>query len=123
MNPDVYRGPWGGANCRDSPVQTDRSCSCQPGQCMVSNQSNRQTNSLPNNQSNWQPDSQAQKLHKQFVKQPVKQAKQTTRQSEKNRQVCSEQTGKLTTPQTVNTPQNNVSNSQTIHQYKNNRMV
>ncbi|ELU14692.1 hypothetical protein CAPTEDRAFT_204434 [Capitella teleta] len=33
MNPDVYRGPWGGKNCRDSPIQTDRSCDCQPGQC------------------------------------------------------------------------------------------
>ena len=21
MNADVYRGPWGGAHCRDSPVQ------------------------------------------------------------------------------------------------------
>ena len=28
MNPDVYKGIWGGANCRDSPVQTDRKCNC-----------------------------------------------------------------------------------------------
>lgn len=33
MNPDVYRGPWGGKNCRDSPVQTNRDCNCQAGQC------------------------------------------------------------------------------------------
>ncbi|KAJ8975709.1 hypothetical protein NQ317_018983 [Molorchus minor] len=28
MNPNVYRGLWGGNKCRDSPVQTDRTCSC-----------------------------------------------------------------------------------------------
>uniref|UniRef100_A0A803YGA3 Alanine--glyoxylate aminotransferase 2, mitochondrial n=1 Tax=Meleagris gallopavo TaxID=9103 RepID=A0A803YGA3_MELGA len=28
MLPDVFRGPWGGSNCRDSPVQTVRRCSC-----------------------------------------------------------------------------------------------
>ena len=28
MNPDPYRGPWGGGHCRDSPVQTERSCGC-----------------------------------------------------------------------------------------------
>lgn len=33
MNPDVYRGPWGGANCRDSTIQTDRTCDCAPGTC------------------------------------------------------------------------------------------
>lgn len=33
MNPDPYRGLWGGANCRDSLVQTDRSCACAEGQC------------------------------------------------------------------------------------------
>lgn len=32
MNPDVYRGPWGGANCRDSPVQADRECPCPEGE-------------------------------------------------------------------------------------------
>ena len=30
MNPDPYRGPWGGGHCRDSPVQTDRTCGCPP---------------------------------------------------------------------------------------------
>lgn len=30
MNPDPYRGVWGGSKCRDSPVQTDRSCACGP---------------------------------------------------------------------------------------------
>lgn len=29
MNPDVYRGLWGGSKCRDSPVQADRSCDCE----------------------------------------------------------------------------------------------
>lgn len=33
MNPDPYKGLWGGSNCRDSPVQADRSCSCGVGQC------------------------------------------------------------------------------------------
>ncbi|KAM9450639.1 alanine--glyoxylate aminotransferase 2, mitochondrial isoform 1-T2 [Clarias gariepinus] len=33
MCPDVFRGPWGGSYCRDSPVQTVRECSCSPGQC------------------------------------------------------------------------------------------
>lgn len=33
MNPDVYRGPWGGKHCRDSPVQTLRDCDCAVGQC------------------------------------------------------------------------------------------
>ncbi|XP_050295112.1 alanine--glyoxylate aminotransferase 2, mitochondrial [Anthonomus grandis grandis] len=28
MNPDVYKGLWGGNCCRDSPVQADRSCDC-----------------------------------------------------------------------------------------------
>ncbi|KAJ8944322.1 hypothetical protein NQ318_016129, partial [Aromia moschata] len=32
MNPDVYRGIWGGNKCRDSPIQTDRACSCS-GEC------------------------------------------------------------------------------------------
>ncbi|KAJ7382147.1 alanine--glyoxylate aminotransferase 2 [Desmophyllum pertusum] len=36
MNPDVYQGPWGGANCRDSIAQTDRTCNCPAGQCMAS---------------------------------------------------------------------------------------
>ncbi|KAH8405332.1 hypothetical protein KR222_005706, partial [Zaprionus bogoriensis] len=33
MNPDPYQGIWGGAACRDSPVQTSRSCSCSGGSC------------------------------------------------------------------------------------------
>ncbi|XP_053954174.1 alanine--glyoxylate aminotransferase 2, mitochondrial isoform X3 [Anastrepha ludens] len=28
MNPDPYMGIWGGAACRDSPIQTDRKCDC-----------------------------------------------------------------------------------------------
>ncbi|KAM4639017.1 alanine--glyoxylate aminotransferase 2, mitochondrial isoform 5-T5 [Amazona ochrocephala] len=28
MLPDVFRGPWGGSHCRDSPVQTVRKCIC-----------------------------------------------------------------------------------------------
>ena len=28
MNPDPYKGIWGGANCRDCQLQTDRSCAC-----------------------------------------------------------------------------------------------
>jgi alanine-glyoxylate transaminase/(R)-3-amino-2-methylpropionate-pyruvate transaminase len=35
MNPDVYKGPWGGAHCRDSPVQTTRSCSCSSSDCQA----------------------------------------------------------------------------------------
>ncbi|XP_071823300.1 alanine--glyoxylate aminotransferase 2, mitochondrial-like [Apostichopus japonicus] len=35
MNPDVYRGPWGGKHCRDSIVQTNRDCDCQVGQCQA----------------------------------------------------------------------------------------
>lgn len=31
MCPDVFRGPWGGSRCRDSPVQTIRDCSCAEG--------------------------------------------------------------------------------------------
>ncbi|KAJ3661458.1 hypothetical protein Zmor_005853 [Zophobas morio] len=33
MNPDVYRGCWGGAHCRDSPIQTSRNCSCSLTNC------------------------------------------------------------------------------------------
>lgn len=36
MNPDVYRGPWGGARCRDSPGQTQRPCDCSEGCCKAS---------------------------------------------------------------------------------------
>ncbi|XP_055927910.1 alanine--glyoxylate aminotransferase 2, mitochondrial-like [Argiope bruennichi] len=35
MNPDPYRGLWGGSNCRDSPVQADRKCSCGVNQCVA----------------------------------------------------------------------------------------
>ena len=33
VNPDPYRGPWGGKNCRDSPIQTQRDCDCGPNEC------------------------------------------------------------------------------------------
>lgn len=33
MNPDVYNGIWGGKHCRDSPVQTNRDCSCKVDEC------------------------------------------------------------------------------------------
>ncbi|KAL4235440.1 alanine--glyoxylate aminotransferase 2 [Mactra antiquata] len=33
INPDVFRGPWGGKHCRDSPSQTLRSCDCKEGEC------------------------------------------------------------------------------------------
>ncbi|KAG8225174.1 hypothetical protein J437_LFUL006699 [Ladona fulva] len=36
MNPDVYRGPWGGSKCRDSPIQTTRQCDCPAGACEAS---------------------------------------------------------------------------------------
>ena len=35
MNPDPYKGLFGGKHCRDSPVQALRDCSCQPGACMA----------------------------------------------------------------------------------------
>ena len=35
MNPDPYKGLFGGKHCRDSPVQVMRDCSCQPGSCMA----------------------------------------------------------------------------------------
>ncbi|XP_019373817.1 PREDICTED: alanine--glyoxylate aminotransferase 2, mitochondrial [Gavialis gangeticus] len=38
MLPDVFRGPWGGSHCRDSPVQTVRKCSCSGGHCHANNQ-------------------------------------------------------------------------------------
>ena len=36
MNPDPYRGIWGGQHCRDSPVQTNRSCDCPKDHCQAS---------------------------------------------------------------------------------------
>ncbi|XP_036984948.2 alanine--glyoxylate aminotransferase 2, mitochondrial isoform X1 [Artibeus jamaicensis] len=38
MCPDVFRGPWGGSHCRDSPVQTIRKCSCAPDYCQAKDQ-------------------------------------------------------------------------------------
>uniref|UniRef100_A0A7N6AN12 Alanine--glyoxylate aminotransferase 2, mitochondrial n=1 Tax=Anabas testudineus TaxID=64144 RepID=A0A7N6AN12_ANATE len=38
MCPDVFRGPWGGSHCRDSPVQTTRECSCSHGHCVANEQ-------------------------------------------------------------------------------------
>ncbi|XP_044520331.1 alanine--glyoxylate aminotransferase 2, mitochondrial isoform X3 [Gracilinanus agilis] len=38
MCPDVFRGPWGGSQCRDSLVQTIRQCSCTPGCCEANSQ-------------------------------------------------------------------------------------
>lgn len=35
MCPDVFRGPWGGSHCRDSPVQTIRECNCSPDCCQA----------------------------------------------------------------------------------------
>jgi alanine-glyoxylate transaminase/(R)-3-amino-2-methylpropionate-pyruvate transaminase len=35
MNPDVYKGLWGGSKCRDCPVQTDRTCNCAAGVCQA----------------------------------------------------------------------------------------
>ncbi|XP_017843466.1 alanine--glyoxylate aminotransferase 2, mitochondrial isoform X2 [Drosophila busckii] len=35
MNPDPYQGVWGGAACRDSPVQTTRNCNCGPNDCQA----------------------------------------------------------------------------------------
>ncbi|XP_006875447.1 PREDICTED: alanine--glyoxylate aminotransferase 2, mitochondrial isoform X2 [Chrysochloris asiatica] len=38
MCPDVFRGPWGGSHCRDSPVQTIRKCSCAADCCQAKDQ-------------------------------------------------------------------------------------
>ncbi|XP_005078059.1 alanine--glyoxylate aminotransferase 2, mitochondrial isoform X2 [Mesocricetus auratus] len=38
MCPDIFRGPWGGSYCRDSPVQTVRKCSCSPDCCQAKEQ-------------------------------------------------------------------------------------
>lgn len=35
MNPDPYKGVFGGKACRDSPSQSDRACDCQPGSCQA----------------------------------------------------------------------------------------
>ena len=36
MNPDVFKGIWGGNKCRDGPAQTIRECNCAEGSCMAS---------------------------------------------------------------------------------------
>jgi len=46
MNPDPYRGPWGGKNCRDSPVQVDRQCSCKPNECKAKDEYIKQLEDL-----------------------------------------------------------------------------
>lgn len=46
MNPDPYKGPWGGKACRDSPSQTDRECSCKPGECQACDQYINQVNDV-----------------------------------------------------------------------------
>jgi len=46
MNADVFRGPYGGANCKDSPVQTIRSCDCSAGQCEASDKYVHQVDDL-----------------------------------------------------------------------------
>ncbi|XP_072448921.1 alanine--glyoxylate aminotransferase 2, mitochondrial [Chiloscyllium punctatum] len=38
MCPDVFRGLWGGSRCRDSVVQTLRSCSCTADRCHAKDQ-------------------------------------------------------------------------------------
>ena len=35
MNPDPYKGLFGGSECRDSPAQPQRTCRCQEG-CQAS---------------------------------------------------------------------------------------
>lgn len=35
MCPDVFKGIWGGKKCRDSPVQTQRSCDCGRDRCQA----------------------------------------------------------------------------------------
>lgn len=35
MHPDVFKGLWGGKNCRDSLVQTTRDCNCSTHRCQA----------------------------------------------------------------------------------------
>ncbi|XP_050546982.1 alanine--glyoxylate aminotransferase 2, mitochondrial isoform X2 [Daktulosphaira vitifoliae] len=35
MCPDVFKGIWGGKNCRDSPAQTQRACKCSQNHCFA----------------------------------------------------------------------------------------
>ncbi|KAL5467522.1 hypothetical protein EMCRGX_G031766 [Ephydatia muelleri] len=44
--PDVFRGPWGGANCRDSIAQTQRKCNCPEGSCNAANMYAEQLNDV-----------------------------------------------------------------------------
>uniref|UniRef100_A0A0K0CVE5 Alanine--glyoxylate aminotransferase 2, mitochondrial n=1 Tax=Angiostrongylus cantonensis TaxID=6313 RepID=A0A0K0CVE5_ANGCA len=42
MAADPYSGPWGGRNCRDSPIQTKRKCSCGRDECKATDNYMRQ---------------------------------------------------------------------------------
>ncbi|KAH0540817.1 alanine--glyoxylate aminotransferase 2, mitochondrial [Cotesia glomerata] len=35
MNPDVYKGPWGGSQCRDCPVSHGKNCQCVGNNCQA----------------------------------------------------------------------------------------
>ncbi|CAF1588666.1 unnamed protein product [Adineta ricciae] len=48
MNPDPYRGIWGGRYCRDSPIQTNRSCNCSQDHCQASDRYVEQLEELLN---------------------------------------------------------------------------
>lgn len=48
MNPDPYRGVWGGRYCRDSPVQTTRSCDCSKDHCQAADRYVEQTEEILN---------------------------------------------------------------------------
>ena len=46
MNPDPYRGLFGGKYCRDSPVQALRDCDCEPNECKACDQYVNQLNDV-----------------------------------------------------------------------------
>ena len=48
MNPDPYRGVWGGRYCRDSPIQTTRSCDCSKDHCQAADRYVEQTEEILN---------------------------------------------------------------------------
>ena len=48
MNPDPYRGIWGGRYCRDSPVQPTRSCDCSQDHCQASDRYVEQVDEILN---------------------------------------------------------------------------
>lgn len=48
MNPDPYRGIWGGRYCRDSPIQTTRSCNCSLDHCQAADRYVEQTEEILN---------------------------------------------------------------------------